>query len=245
LRRDAPRFYRPSPTDVELEQDREIDEIAQLSEDLSSIIGKMNEQVSLLARFEKELGAAKEELRVSHGKLKSLAVIDELTGLFNRRYFNTRLQEEFERANRYDHPIALMMIDIDDFKAVNDNFGHTIGDLVLKELSDLLGSSVRKADMVFRYGGEEFAIVLPETEEPFATTIARRIGRKVEGHVFLEEDDDVHINLTVSIGVCAYRRHTGDAMDIVRDADRALYRAKRLGKNSVVGYSEVDERSQA
>lgn len=168
-----------------------------------------------------------------------VAILDRLTGVHNREYFMKRLTQEVERANRYQLPLSLLMIDIDNFKLVNDMLGHPQGDVVLKIISKLIKKSVRAIDLVGRYGGEEFIVMLPETgfgEDPTvggAVQVAERIRQAV--------DDEFRglqkpLNLTVSIGMTARRYpedHEQDYKEVIRIADEQLYKAKASGKNKV------------
>ncbi len=228
--------------DVDREPERKLDEIAQLADKLTSIMGKMQEQMSQLEQFEKDLANTRQELMASNARLKEVAIKDDLTGVYNRRLFNDRLQEEVKRAMRYKRPISLLMLDIDGFKEVNDDFGHMVGDVVLEKFARLLKSSCREVDVVARYGGDEFSIILPETDNQGAMLIAERISKKVEKQVFLKKDEGKTINLTISIGVSTCTRVMEETEDILHFADKALSLAKKEGKNSVIEYSPTDLR---
>lgn len=160
-------------------------------------------------------------------------VKDSLTGMYNRYVFKEILRQEIDRAHRYERHLSLLMIDIDYFKKINDLFGHTVGDHVLQEVSSIIKETVRKTDMITRFGGEEFAIILPETTVGHATLLAERIRKKIEKNdysAFIKKEP-----LTVSIGISNY--HTpGQKSDLslVHSADQALYAAKREGRNKVV-----------
>ncbi len=175
-------------------------------------------------------------------RLKEMAIKDDLTGVYNRRLFKDRLQEEVKRAMRYKRPISLLMLDIDGFKEVNDNFGHMVGDVVLEKFAQLLKASCREVDVVARYGGDEFSIILPETDNQGAMLIAERISKKVEKQVFLKKDEGKTINLTISVGVSTCTRVMEETEDILHFADKALSLAKKEGKNSVIEYSPTDLR---
>ncbi len=159
------------------------------------------------------------------------AVIDPVSGLFNRRYFHERLEDELHRAQRHKTPVALMMIDIDDFKAVNDQFGHLAGDEVIRSVSDILRRSVRRFDLCARFGGEEFSIVMPGSGPEHAAVVAERIRQRIE-EFRLEEPALVHLRVTVSIGLSV--SYELSPRELIGRADRALYSAKRGGKNRVV-----------
>jgi diguanylate cyclase (GGDEF)-like protein len=159
------------------------------------------------------------------------AVIDPVSGLFNRRYFHERLDDELHRAQRQKTPVALMMIDIDDFKAVNDQFGHLAGDEVIRSVSDILRRSVRRFDLCSRFGGEEFAIVMPGSGPEHSAVVAERIRQRIE-EFRLEEPTLSTLRVTVSIGLSV--SYELSPRELIERADRALYAAKRAGKNRVV-----------
>jgi diguanylate cyclase (GGDEF)-like protein len=159
------------------------------------------------------------------------AVIDPVSGLFNRRHFHERLEDELNRAQRHKTPVALMMIDIDDFKAVNDQFGHLAGDEVIRSVSDILRRSVRRFDLCARFGGEEFSIVMPGSGPEHSAVVAERIRQRIE-EFRLEEPALVGIRVTVSIGLSV--SYESSPRELIERADRALYTAKRAGKNRVV-----------
>ena len=164
--------------------------------------------------------------------VKNMAIYDTLTSLHNRRYFEERLGLETQKSFRSGTPLAMIMVDIDHFKKVNDTFGHTEGDKVLREISYLLRSSVRKKDVVARYGGEEFILILPEATPEVSSIIAERIRRAVENTPF--EVGNVRLKLTVSLGVSHFPDDRPSSKeDLVRMADVALYDAKRGGRNRV------------
>jgi diguanylate cyclase (GGDEF)-like protein len=164
-------------------------------------------------------------------RVKQLAYVDGLTGIFNRRYFEMRILEEIERAARFKHPLALLMADIDHFKRLNDEFGHLLGDEVLRQVSSLLSQHSRKHDILCRYGGEEFVVVLPEIGPEAALVAAEKLRAIIAGWQF----PGVPRPVTVSIGVGGMRREAMTRDDLVQTADSALYAAKAAGKNRVVG----------
>ena len=162
-------------------------------------------------------------------RVKQLAYLDGLTGIFNRRFFELRIMEEIERARRYGTGMAVIMADIDQFKRLNDEFGHLLGDEVLRQVSSLLHQQLRKIDVVCRYGGEEFAILLTQTTEQQAAAIAEKLRRSVEGYQF----PGVPRTVTISAGVAAFPAHGTARDEIVRAADNGLYAAKQAGRNRV------------
>ncbi|MFA6609684.1 MAG: sensor domain-containing diguanylate cyclase [Candidatus Omnitrophota bacterium] len=163
--------------------------------------------------------------------VEELAITDGLTGLFVRRYFLERLDEELYRSKRYKFKFAFLMLDIDDFKNCNDTYGHLVGDVVLKEVGRLVKDSVREIDLVSRYGGEELAVVLPESSREGAQLVAERIRKRIAENVFKAYDEKVGI--TVSIGVAIFPDDALDAKGVIEKADAALYVAKKAGKNIV------------
>jgi two-component system cell cycle response regulator len=164
--------------------------------------------------------------------LRELAERDGLTGLYNRRYFGEALEREFERARRYRRALSLIMIDLDGFKAVNDACGHPQGDQVLKQVSRLLLHAVRFVDVVARYGGDEFALILPETNLRSALRMASRLLSEIRKSPFLHEERI--FPLSASIGVATRTVDHASTAALVRDADEALYGAKRDGRDRIV-----------
>ena len=175
------------------------------------------------------------ELKERAGQFEQLSVTDALTGLLNRRYMEQRLMEETKRSNRHGYPMSFMMIDVDDFKGYNDNFGHPAGDEALKMVGNLIRETLRSADVAARFGGEEFAILLPQTTSREALTIADRIRATIEQTKF------PHRQVTISIGVSSCSAELCRDADLVSAADQALYRAKRGGRNRVFEFeNEID-----
>jgi diguanylate cyclase (GGDEF)-like protein/PAS domain S-box-containing protein len=176
------------------------------------------------------------ERKKTEAELKRLVITDDLTGIFNQRYFYTHLNKEVERAKRHERALSLLLIDIDKFKDFNDKYGHWEGDYVLKRLGDIFLKNVRDIDMPFRYGGEEFTVILPETSFEEAIFVAERIRKAVAQAVFypftLEGQPEV-VSKTVSIGVAEF--HMDDTMkSFLKRADNAMYQAKKRGRNMVV-----------
>jgi diguanylate cyclase (GGDEF)-like protein len=162
-------------------------------------------------------------------RMKQLAYVDGLTGIHNRRYFEMRIVEELERASRFQGRMSLIMLDIDHFKRMNDEFGHLLGDEMLRTVSSILKQQLRKMDMVCRYGGDEFAIVVPETSGESAMKVAEKLRRQVETHFF----PGVPRSVTISCGVADYPTHGITRDEVVAAADAALYIAKQAGRNRV------------
>jgi diguanylate cyclase (GGDEF)-like protein len=161
-----------------------------------------------------------------------LAVTDGLTGLYNKRFLLQTLRREISRARRHEHALSLLMADLDHFKQVNDRYGHTAGDRVLKQLAVLLQEQLRAHDLVARFGGEEFAVVLPETDLDGARRVAHKIREAVEGHPFT--DGDHLLGITISLGCALLHEIDREPEDLIHRADDRLYKAKAAGRNRVV-----------
>jgi diguanylate cyclase (GGDEF)-like protein len=166
-----------------------------------------------------------------YSETRFLAITDPLTGLYNRRYFQQILEREFSRSSRYDSSLSIAMMDIDNFKKINDNYGHLFGDEVLSTISKILTESLRKTDYVARYGGEELVAVLPETRLEQAIIPLERFRNKLENHAFIFEDK--RVNITVSIGLAQNDSHIVTPDNFIMKADTALYKAKQKGKNRI------------
>ena len=195
------------------------------------------EEIGLLTTFAHLAAGALENARL-HAKTLSLATTDTLTGLFNRRLFDERLNGEMQRSHRYGKSFSLMMLDIDHFKKVNDSYGHPAGDAVLRQLAAVLREQTREVDTVARYGGEEFVIVAPESDGSSAKLVGERIRKAVAGTAFILPDGR-EIGVTVSIGIACYPRCADGAEAMIERADKALYLAKREGRNRVYLYREL------
>jgi two-component system, cell cycle response regulator len=163
-----------------------------------------------------------------------LAITDGLTGLFNRRYMETHLGTLVEQSAERGKPITVLVLDIDYFKAINDSYGHDAGDDVLREFALRMRKATRNIDLACRYGGEEFVIVMPETDMAVATMVAERLRRRIASEPFVIQQGARHLEVTISIGIAALSAADDNAATILKRADRALYRAKRDGRNRVV-----------
>ncbi len=170
---------------------------------------------------------------ILYQKTEELTIVDELTGAFNYRYFTQKLADEIRRATRYAQTLSLIMVDIDWFKKCNDSYGHPFGNLVLKSLSDLIRHSIRDVDMLFRYGGEEFMVILPQTDKEQAKTIAERIRSQVERSEFVDPEKSFRTKITVSVGIACFPEDGKTQPDLIGKVDHALYQAKGWGKNLV------------
>ena len=181
------------------------------------------------------------EIRILR-RTQDSAIYDELTRLYNFRYFQDRLVSEVRRTMRYDAPLSLMMIDADDFKAFNDSRGHLAGNVALRRLASALRRTVREVDVVCRYGGEEFAVLLPSTPKLAALKVGEKLRQAVEKAGIGRDGEPGSRSLTVSVGVASLPGDAATAEELVDGADRALYIAKSIGKNCVKAFS--DERRE-
>ena len=187
-------------------------------------------------RLQKMLTALKkssEKIRKQNRALQVLATQDPLTGCLNRRAFFERFEMEYNRAQRYQHELSCIMVDIDHFKLINDNHGHPVGDKVLQKMSGTLEACLRGSDVVCRYGGEEFCLILPECNPQGASNTAERIRRTVAATTYSG------IDITISLGVANLDSNPGNPSELISQADKALYQAKANGRNCVVTYSEA------
>ena len=176
-------------------------------------------------------------IAIDNAKLYELATKDGMTKLYIYRHFYTLLENEIRRCSRYKRNMSLIMMDIDNFKNINDTYGHLTGDLILKHLASTLQDTVRKIDIPARYGGEEFVVILPETDKKDACIIAERIRKNVS-QIEVKIDDTRTLSPTVSIGVAQYTTDGQEAKDLINAADTALYHSKHNGKNMVSIYEK-------
>jgi len=185
--------------------------------------------------LEKQISERTAELTQANRQLQELAVTDELTGLYNHRHLVQTLESEFKRALRYKRNFTLLMVDVDFFKQVNDAYGHPCGDLVLRELARIFKKTVRATDVVSRYGGDELAVVLLETQREMALKISEKLRREVEKYPFKWEGEPFQV--TVSIGAAsAFEKGIRDWSTLLNAADKALYQAKAGKRNTVVAF---------
>jgi two-component system cell cycle response regulator len=190
----------------------------------------------LVARVRTQLRKKRYADRLRHNVQLSLemAITDQLTGLHNRRYMGRHLDTLIESAHKSGKSIAFLIMDIDFFKSVNDSYGHDIGDEVLREFASRISANVRGIDLACRYGGEEFVVVMPDTDMAFAYAVAERLRKSVETNPFEISRDPGTLNVTVSIGIASSEGHGDNAEALLHRADQALYRAKREGRNRVI-----------
>ncbi|MBN1209603.1 MAG: sensor domain-containing diguanylate cyclase [Myxococcaceae bacterium] len=165
-------------------------------------------------------------------RVQELTITDEHTGCFNARHLRAQLDHEVRRSQRFHHPLSLVFLDLDHFKNVNDTHGHLVGSALLKEVGELLMASSRQLDLVFRYGGDEFALLLVETDPDGALTIARRIRDAFRARRFMQSQG-LELCLTASLGVATFPDHARSATDLIRAADFAMYAAKAQGRDGV------------
>jgi diguanylate cyclase (GGDEF)-like protein len=227
-------------TDVEIPATRSRDEIGVLTRALDEMVRRLQRnQVELerkqaqIERANQELRRTNDELVNSNEMLEQLSLTDALTRLHNHRFFQDRLALEIRRSDRNGEPLALILMDIDDFKLLNDRYGHAVGDEVLRRVGHVINNTVRGIDLPARYGGEEFAVLAPATPRQGALALAEKLRMAVRSSRFrgVGIDADEALSVTVSIGVAIY---AGDPKGFFNDADRALYRAKAAGKDCVV-----------
>lgn len=171
---------------------------------------------------------------ILYQRIQELAISDSLTGVSSRRYCLERLRQELERSRKFNYPFSVLMMDIDFFKSYNDRYGHLVGDAILKEVSLSVKENVRQIDIVGRHGGEEFCIILAETDQEQALQAAQRIRQAIESKLIRVYDE--YIKITVSIGVSMFPAHAMDSEKLIDCADQALYKAKQEGRNRVCVY---------
>jgi diguanylate cyclase (GGDEF)-like protein len=210
---------------------RRTDEMGTLMDSLARLLATVNQQAAQLNSFAERLDLANTELERSNAQLKELSFKDDVTGLYNRRFLSIRLVEELSRFRRFNHPVSIVLLDLDGFKAVNDEFGHAAGDETLRDIAQILMKHSRGINVVSRYGGDEFAILLVETSKLGATVFAERIRGAIAAHPFSHGRP-----ITASFGIVSLPEDgVSLAEDLLRVADEALYAAKRGGKNRVTG----------
>ncbi|MGH7273280.1 MAG: diguanylate cyclase [Nitrospiria bacterium] len=234
--------YRDLPVILLSSQDEADDKIKGLQGGANDYITKPFESAELVARIKNllmmkelqdELAKKNKALELTNKKLEQLSVTDELTGLWNRRYLWERLAEEIAKTRRYNLTLSCLMSDIDNFKTINDRYGHITGDTVLSEIARLLKNQCRSHDLLARFGGEEFIMVLYQTGMEGAVQLAHRLVKTVDSHPFIAENQKT-LKTTISIGVATYSPQTmTNGNDLIKKADESLYQAKRKGKNRV------------
>src|SRR5438067_11403170 len=210
--------------------ERRRDEVGTLMTSFNKMLATIEQQAAEIYTFATRLDAAYKELESTNAKLKETSFKDEVTGLYNRRFFSLRLEEEMSRFRRFNHPVSVVLLDIDGFKNVNDEFGHAVGDETLRDLGQILMKHSRGINVVARFGGDEFTILLVETPKAGAQLYAERIRQVVATFPFSHGKQ-----VTASFGVASLPDdEVASSDDLFRAADEALYAAKRAGKNQVV-----------
>jgi diguanylate cyclase (GGDEF)-like protein len=209
--------------------ERRRDEVGTLMQSFNHVLGTNEQQKAEINSLAARLDAAYKELESTNARLKETSFKDEVTGLYNRRFFSLRLEEELSRYRRFNHPVSVVLLDLDGFKAVNDDLGHAVGDDTLRDIAQILMKHSRGINVVSRYGGDEFAVLLVETSKAGARLYADRIREVVAKYPFSHGKV-----ITASFGVASLPDdEAGTAEDLFRAADEALYTAKRAGKNQV------------
>jgi diguanylate cyclase (GGDEF)-like protein len=206
------------------------DEIGMMIDTFNEMATKISLSQAELQYKNKMLNSQNDRLQDMNEQLEKLSVTDGLTGLFNHRHFWNLLNTELTRVNLHQGHLALVLLDLDDFKKVNDKFGHSVGDVLLQTVGSVLSDTVRDTDIVARYGGEEFGVLLPDTDESGVQQVAEKIRASIEAIRFSIPDTDIVLKVTVSIGVSVFR---GNRREFFNAADRALYKSKAAGKNCV------------
>jgi diguanylate cyclase (GGDEF)-like protein len=206
------------------------DEVAFMINTFNEMARKIALSQAELQYKNKMLQTKTDELEAMNLRLEELSITDGLTSLFNHRHFWNLLNTELSRVDLYQGDLALVLVDLDDFKRVNDQFGHSVGDLLLQAVARLLKETMRETDIVARYGGEEFAILLPDTDRAGVESVCEKLRESVAAARFTVPDTDIALRVTASIGVSVFR---GNRRDFFNAADKALYHSKADGKNRV------------
>ncbi len=222
-----------------LEKEREIEQWSRRWEEKNRELESYNRELIALKELYKERAR---ELRAIMEKLEEVSITDDLTKIYNHRYLISRLSYEFERAKRYGFSIAFVMLDIDHFKVYNDNNGHLAGDKALRKIASLINGAIRETDIVGRYGGEEFAIILLHADSIRMAEVAERIRRTIEETSFPNEELQPSGKITVSMGGSCLSDGMETIENLIRSADDALYRAKRSGRNQIAIEASLPER---
>jgi diguanylate cyclase (GGDEF)-like protein len=205
------------------------DEVGVMMDSFAKMLETIEQQAAEISGFAARLDAAYKELESANTRLKETSFKDDVTGLYNRRFFSIRLEEEMQRHRRFNHPVSVVLVDLDGFKAVNDELGHAVGDETLRDVAQILMKHSRGINVVARYGGDEFAVLLVETSKAGARLYADRIRQVVATFPFSHGK-----RITASFGIASLPDdEVATAEELVRAADEALYGAKRGGKNQV------------
>jgi diguanylate cyclase (GGDEF)-like protein len=199
------------------------------------MLGTIEQQSAEIDQYALRLDSAYKEIEFSNARLKEFSFKDEVTGLYNRRFFSIRLEEEVSRYRRFNHPVSVLLLDLDGFKAVNDELGHAAGDETLRGMAEILLRHSRGINVICRYGGDEFAVLLVETSKAGARLYADRIRYVLPSYPFTHGR-----RITASFGIAALPEDVTPSPDeLIRAADEALYAAKRAGKNRVSVHEDI------
>ena len=223
-------------------EDDQADKVEGLDLGADDYVTKPFQYPELLARIRagKRIVDLQKELLETNKRLELLSITDGLTNLYNHRYFQDELGRAFDESARYGRPLSLAIVDLDFFKKVNDNYGHAVGDEVLKGVSKIFRESIRSTDLAARYGGEEFAMMMPETDLQDAIAFAEKLRTLVESTPITTQDGPIHVTVSIGVGTVPHP-NIHAAKELIVAADEALYRAKRGGRNQV----QVADRREA
>ena len=211
------------------------DEVDSLMQSFSRMLVTIEQQAGDVNEYARRLDTAYKELESTSAQLKEFSFKDEVTGLYNRRFFSIRLEEEVSRYRRFNHPVSIVLLDLDGFKAVNDDLGHAAGDETLRAMAEILLKQSRGINVICRYGGDEFAVLLVETSKSGARLYADRIRYVLSTWTFSHGR-----RVTASFGIASLPEDVAPAADeLIRAADEALYAAKRAGKNRVSVHEDI------
>ena len=225
----------PASPQQELGLTPTLDEVGNLMDSFSRMLSTIERQAQEIDRYALRLDSAYKEIETSSAQLKEFSFKDEVTGLYNRRFFSIRLEEEVSRYRRFNHPVAVVLLDLDGFKEINDELGHAAGDETLRGMAEILLKYSRGINVICRYGGDEFAVLLVETSKGGARLYADRIRYVLPGFHFAHGR-----RVTASFGIASLPEDVTPAPDaLIRAADEALYAAKRAGKNRVSVYEDI------
>ena len=223
----------PSPSEPAADRNR--DEVESLMDSFSRMLSTIEQPAAEINQYAARLDSAYTEIETSNARLKEFSFKDEVTGLYNRRFFSIRLEEEVSRYRRFNHPVSVVLLDLDGFKAVNDELGHAAGDETLRGMAEILLKHSRGINVICRYGGDEFAILLVETSKAGARLYADRIRYVLPTYRFSHGR-----RITASFGIASLPEDVTPSPDeLIRAADEALYAAKRAGKNRVSVHEDV------
>jgi diguanylate cyclase (GGDEF)-like protein len=198
------------------------------------------EKLETLTLIANHAGIAIENARL-YEKIQELTITDGLTNVYNYRYFQTKIHEYLGLAGRYNQPLSLCIMDIDDFKHYNDTNGHLAGDTLLRELVNVIKSHIRKTDILARYGGEEFVLILSATDKDGAVTLVEKLRKEIEIYPFIARETQPQGRITISSGIATYPEDAQSARELIEIADKRLYIAKKKGKNYTEGYAKVTQ----